>query len=102
VWIYSVHEYLDNDKESIKSKSKKFLEDMIGREIRNSRHLIEIWKKAPIDWMIVSKNKQTPFIYGDNFPALMKKRIQLMEKYKHSEPFIDPHFMFQVKNNPYQ
>lgn len=102
VWIYSVHEYLDNDEESIKSESKKLLEDMIGREIRNSRHLIEIWKKAPIDWMIVSKNKQTPFIYGDNFPALMKKRIQLMEKYKHSEPSIDPHFMFQVKNNPYQ
>ncbi|MFW6123975.1 MAG: hypothetical protein ACOC5G_02025 [Acidobacteriota bacterium] len=102
VWIYGVYEYSDNKGKSKNSKSKRLLEDMIEREIRNSYELIEIWKKAPIDWMIVSKNKQTPFIYGDNFPDLMKKRIQLMEKYKHCEPNIDQNFMFKVENNPYE
>ena len=102
VWIYSVYEYLESEEKPKKNQLKKRLVDMIEREIQNSRHLIEIWKKAPVNWMIVSKSKQTPFIYGDNFPVLMKKRIQLMERYKHSEPYIDPHFLFKVNNNPYK
>ena len=74
---------------------------MIEREIENSRRLIEIWNKAPIDWMIVSKTEETPFIYGENFPDLMKKRIKLMQKYRNREPFIDRKFMFRVKNSPF-
>jgi len=101
VWIYAVYEYMEEKKKSKKISQKKLLEDMVDREILNSYNLIEIWKKAPIDWMIVSKNKQTPFIYGDNFPLLMEKRIKLMKKYKHCEPYIDPKFMFRIDNNPY-
>jgi len=102
VWIFGVYEYLDNEDHLKKSKSKRLLEDMIEREILNSGQLIEIWEKSSIDWMIVSKSEQTPFIYGDNFPVLIKKKIQLMKKYKHADPSIDQNFMFKVKNNPYQ
>ncbi|MBD3414140.1 MAG: hypothetical protein GF421_06900 [Candidatus Aminicenantes bacterium] len=101
VWIYAVHEYLDSGQKSKQSKAKRLLSHMMDREIQNSQNLIEIWEQAPIDWMIVSKNKQTPFIYGNNFPDLMKKRIQLMEKYRHFEPFIDRNFMYKIKNDPY-
>ncbi len=101
VWIYGVYEYMENEEPAKRTRVKKFLGDMIEREIENSRCLIEIWEKAPIDWMIVSKNEETPFIYGENFPDLMKKRIKLMHKYRNREPFIDQKFMFRVKNNPF-
>ena len=101
VWIYSVYEYLESEEPSKRTRAKKLLQDMIEREIENSRRLIEIWNKAPIDWMIVSKTEETPFIYGENFPDLMKKRIKLMQKYRNREPFIDRKFMFRVKNSPF-
>lgn len=44
---------------------------------------------------------ETPFIYGENFAALLKKRIALMRKHRRDAPRIDPEFMFRIPNNPY-
>jgi len=51
--------------------------------------------------MIISGSEETPFIHGKNFPQLLKKKIDLMEKHKDDEPFIDPDYMFRMNNNPY-
>jgi hypothetical protein len=102
VWIYSVHEYLDATDRSIKADCRKLLDEMIGREIQNSQELIELCEQAPVEWMIISGSEETPFIHGENFPKLLEKKIILMEKYKSSEPYIDPDYMFRVANNPYE
>jgi hypothetical protein len=51
--------------------------------------------------MIVSGFGETPFIYGENYPELLEKKIALMKKYGGDEPFIDPGYMFRVENNPF-
>ena len=102
VWIYAVHEYLDSADPSRKAESRKLLEDMMEREIHNCRELIRLWKEAPQEWMIVSGAEETPFIHGENFPELLKKKIALMEKHRDDEPYIDPDYMFRVPKNPYE
>jgi len=101
VWIYAVHEYLDSAEHSKKENCRGLLTDMNRREIQNCRKLIQLWNEAPLEWMIISGSEETPFIHGKNFPQLLKKKIDLMEKHKDDEPFIDPDYMFRVNNNPY-
>jgi len=102
VWIYAVHEYSDTADTKKKRYCLKLLDDMIEREIDNSRELIRLWTEAPVEWMYVSDFGETPFIYGENFPELLKKKIALMRKHRHDKPFIDPDYMFRVAGDPYR
>ena len=101
VWISAVRQFVDTSNPDLKSQCLKNLEKMIDSEIQNSRELIALWENSTVEWMIVSGNKETPFIYGDNFADLLKKKIILMERYRDKNPSIDPRYMFRVRNDPY-
>jgi len=45
---------------------------------------------------MVSATGETPFIYGENFPELLRRKIALMKKYRRDDPAIDPDYMFRV------
>jgi len=100
-WIYAVRKYLETSNPKLKTQCRNILKKMMDSEIQNSRDLIALWENSPVEWMIVSGEKETPFIYGENFPDLLKKKIVLMERYRDHHPSIDPGYMFRVKNNPY-
>jgi len=102
VWIYAVHEYLETGRRKVKARCRALLDDMIGREIENSRRLIRLWEQAPVEWMYVSDFGETPFIHGENFAGLLRKRVALMKKHRKDEPAVDPDFMFRVSNDPYR
>jgi hypothetical protein len=102
VWIYAVHEYLDSTDPERRAECRTHLEELVDREILNCRELLRLWKEAPIEWMVISGTEETPFIHGENFPKLLKKKIALMERHKHDEPYIDPDYMFRIPNNPYE
>ncbi len=102
VWIYAVHEYLDTRDRQNKKDCRRLLKDMMEREIQNAHESIRLWREAPVEWMIISGFGETPFIYGENYPELLVKKIALMKKYGGDEPFIDPGYMFRVENNPYR
>lgn len=100
-WIAAVFRYLENPDHKIRMECRSFLSDMMDSEIRNTRDLLALWTEAEAEWMIVADTEETPFIYGENFPRLLEKKIRLMEKYRDYEPRIDPEYMFRVKNDPY-
>ena len=101
-WIYAVREYLETEDPQLKSRCRNLLDSMMDSEIQNSRDLIELWKESPVEWMIVSDKEETPFIYGENFPDLLQKKIELMEQYRDKDPAIDPEYMFRIFGNPAQ
>ncbi len=101
VWIYAVHEYLDSINPESKADCRRLLDAMMEKEIQNCRELIELWETAHIEWIIISGDEETAFIYGENFPQLLKKKIALMEKHRKDAPFIDPDYMFHLANDPY-
>jgi hypothetical protein len=101
VWIHAVHEYRDSESLEDRTGCCELLNEMIEKEIRNCRDLIDLWNGSPIEWMIVSGTEETPFIHAENFAQLLAKKIMLMEKHRRDEPSIDPDYMFRIKNNPY-
>lgn len=101
VWVYAVHEYMETTDRRLRNRCRKLLNEMCRREVLNCRELIQIWKDAAIEWMIISGGEETPFIHAGNFGKLLEKKIALMEEHMDDEPYIDPDYMFRVAHDPY-
>jgi len=102
VWIAAVHRYVGSLDPGIRAQCRIDLAEMIDSEIENTRALLELWAESNVEWLIVSGAEETPFIYGENFPALLEKRIGLMKRHRDDEPRLDPEYMFRVENDPYK
>ena len=100
-WVDSVHSFLDTVDKGERASSLRRMEELMDREIQNSRELLDLWKESEVEWMIVAENGETPFLYGDNMPELLERRITLMERHRGDVPAVDPFYMFRVSNNPY-
>ncbi|MGA2585892.1 MAG: hypothetical protein ABSF88_02530 [Candidatus Aminicenantales bacterium] len=102
VWIYAVHEFQETRDAVKKARCRSLLDAMIGREIANARNLIRLWHETTAEWMHVTDFGETPFIYGENFPRLLQKKIALMKKHRRDKPAIDPDYMFRVDDDPFR
>ena len=102
VWIHAVHEFQDTKDARKRRAARLLLDKAIGREIDNAKALLRLWNAAGAEWMAVSGFGETPFIYGENFPELLRKRIVLMKRHRRDKPFIDPEYMFKVDDDPYK
>ncbi|MBM3293332.1 MAG: hypothetical protein FJY82_02280 [Candidatus Aminicenantes bacterium] len=96
VWIYAVREFQETKSPRRRAECRALLREMAEREIRNAREMIRLWHEAPLEWMMVSDFGETPFIHGRNFPALLEKKIALMERHRNDRPRIDPDYMFRL------
>jgi hypothetical protein len=101
-WVYGVHTWLRCDQPEVKEEMRRLLAEMVRREIANARDLLALWNASPVRFMAVSALGETPFIHGANFPELLRRKIDLMERYGDRDPHIDPDFMWRVPNNPYE
>lgn len=95
-WIAAVHGYLGTKNAAQKARHRDLLDKAISREIDNTEALIDLWRDSPVEWMMVSAVGETPFIYGENFPELLRRKIVLMKKHRRDDPAIDPEYMFRV------
>lgn len=96
VWVYGVHEYIAAPDVSVKKKCRALLDEMMEREIKNCRQLFQLWKHSPVEWIIISGGAETPFIHGENFGELLKRKMALMRNHKSDEPRIDSDYMFRL------
>ena len=69
---------------------------MMTEDIQNTQDLLELWESSRVNFMVVSKSGETSYIYGDNLGDLLRRKIRLMEKYRHVEPRIDDTIMWKV------
>ncbi len=95
-WVAGVYGYRAADNADERSAWRKYLDVMITREIQNAKDLLELWESSNVNFMVVSKSGETSYIYGENMGALVKRKIELMEKYRHVEPGIDDTIMWKV------
>lgn len=91
-WIAGVYGYMEATNEKSRKKEKEFILCMIEKEIRNSHELIDLLESG-IEFMAMTDIGETQLVYGDNLKDLLLKRIQLMEKHKNDEPYIDHNYM---------
>ena len=99
-WVNAVHDYLETGDARRKRRDRALLRSVMTLEVENTRELQRLWHEAPLEWMIVSGTGETPFIYGQNFPDLLEKKIRLMKKYGGAEPRVNPAYMFRLADDP--
>ncbi|MFQ5628636.1 MAG: hypothetical protein ACE5I1_07740 [bacterium] len=95
-WVAGVYHYLEAEQDSEEQKWRDYLDEMVSREIENAADLLYLCESSMVDFMVVSKTGETSYIYGENFCELVKRKIELMEKYRYFEPFIDDDILWRI------
>lgn len=95
-WIEGVHGYIEARTREKKSGYRNMTQDVVERELANTKELLKLWETGKTDWLPISSNGETLHIYGSNFGDLLKKKIGLMEQHSKDEPAIDPNFMWRM------
>ena len=94
-WCSGVYGYLDSKSATQKKKHERFLQDAIDLELENARGFLDHFENSPTEFMVVSETGENTFIYGKNLGEHIRKKIKLMEKYRHRKPSIDQHILWR-------
>ena len=95
-WVAGVYNYLESTDDQEKKKWRAYLDDMMDKDIENTKDLLNLWKTSDVNFMIISETGETSYMYADNFGEKLQKKIELVEKYRHVEPRIDESVMWRV------
>lgn len=96
-WVAGVHGYLDADSEDDKKRYSAYIQEMIDLDLESTRALLDLWETSDTEFMMVSGAGQTAYIYGENLPDDLRRKIELTERYRHVEPFIDPDILWRTE-----
>ncbi len=97
-WVGGVHKYLGSEDGGVRSRCHHILREMVLDEIDNTRELLDLWENSASNWMIVSSENETTFVYSRNFGELLKKKIALMTGRQDDEPYVDPDFQWRLSS----
>ena len=91
-WIASVYGWLEATDDHEKSRWRAVLDDMMVKEIANSRELMALIDSS-VEFMATAGEGESPLMHGRNLKTLLATRIALMQRHAGDDPFIDPHYM---------
>jgi len=95
-WVAGVYGYLEAGEEAERVASRDYLQDMIDRDLANTRDLLDLWETSTTEVILVSDVGETAFLYGDNLGSLLREKIALTERYRHAEPYIDHDIIWRL------
>ena len=101
-WTESVHGFVRATTEEKRELYRSLARLMVENEIENAKDLLVIWNEGATEVLPVSSVAETLHIYGTNFGELLKRKIELMGKHKNDEPFIDPNYMWRMRQGDLQ
>jgi hypothetical protein len=95
-WTESVHGYCEASSEAEKAASRGLCRVMVADELENARDLLDLWTTSRVHFMPVAASGETLHCYGENFGELLRRKIELMERFGEEEPSIDPDYMWRM------
>jgi len=95
-WTESVHGTMNAATEKEKERFRFLCRAMMQSEIENTRNLLKLWGESTVDWMPVSRSKESLHIYDEHFGDHLLRKIMLMERHIDDEPYIDPDYMWRM------
>lgn len=95
-WISGVHGYIDATDDADKTRRRSQVQDTCARELANSKDLLSLWERSEIDFMPLMAQGETTHHYGMSLGDLLRRRIDLMQRYGDREPAIDPNYMWRM------
>lgn len=95
-WCSGVYGYLASRTAAQRKKHEAFLQAAIDLELANARGFLEHFENSSTEFMVVSDTGETTFIYGQNLGDHVRRKIRLMEKYRHHKPRIDKDILWRA------
>ncbi|MCB0717962.1 MAG: hypothetical protein KDD65_05925 [Bacteroidetes bacterium] len=96
-WVAGVHGYLRSEDPAEKKRLSQDVQDMIDLDLENTRTLLNLWNTSETEFMLVSGVGETSFVYGENLGENLQRKIELTEKYRHCEPYIDKDILWRLQ-----
>jgi hypothetical protein len=93
-WVGAVYGWMESVDEAGKAEHRRVLDELIRREIANSRALFELLGSG-VEFMVTTDLGETPLVHGRNLRDLLERRIALMERHASDDPFIDHDYMMR-------
>lgn len=91
-WVAGVHGWIAASSVDDKARWRAVLDDMIAKEIANSRDLTDVIDTG-VEFMATTDLGESPLLHGRNLKALLARRVALMERHAADDPHIDPGYM---------
>ena len=74
----------------------RYLQHMIDLDVDNTRRLLALWEQQETETFLVSDVGETSFIFGENFGALLQRKLALTEQYRDRAPRIDSEILWRL------
>lgn len=94
-WCGSVYGYLASETDAERAEHEKRLQASIDLDLANTAGLLELIETSSTEFMVVSAAGNHTYFYGEDLPDLLRKRLELTQKYRHHKPRIDKDIMWR-------
>ncbi len=96
-WVADVYGYLEAKDDATRARHNESLQRTIDLELDNTRGLLELIEHSTTEFMAVSGVGDSTFLYGENLPDLLRRKLSLMAEYRHRPPYIDRDLIWRVE-----
>ncbi|MGH8020413.1 MAG: hypothetical protein ACREIA_19445 [Opitutaceae bacterium] len=96
-WVADVYGYLEATDDATRARHDESLQRTIDVEMENTRGLLELLESATTEFMALSDVGDSTFIYGENLPDLLRRKLSLMSEYRRHPPYIDRALIWRVE-----
>ncbi len=95
-WVGSMYGYLGTEEAAKQKKYHEQLQSVIDSEVENAKALKALLADSQTHFMAMSKTGETAYMYGENLPELVERKIALIAEYRHVTPRIDDQIMWKT------
>ena len=95
-WVAGVYGALGAETDAEREGYVRGLQEMIDLDLENTRRLLDLWEGGETETFLVSDVGETSFIYGENVGDLLRRKLDLTERYRDRAPRIDPDLMWRL------
>ncbi len=95
-WVASVYGYLGADTDAEREGHQRDIQAMIDLDIENTQLLLALWEESDTETFLVSDVGETSFMYGDNIGDLLRRKLDLTERYRDLAPAIDTGILWRL------
>lgn len=95
-WVAGVHGFLGAETDDERDERRDYVQQMIDLDVENTRALLDLWETSSTEFILVSDVGETSFIFGENLGENLRRKLDLTERYRHQDPYIDPNIMWRL------
>ncbi|WP_221029748.1 hypothetical protein [Actomonas aquatica] len=94
-WCAEVYGYLESDDDAERNACVQRLQQSIDLDLENTEGLLDLIENSSTEIMVVSAVGNHTYLYGEDLPDLLRRRLELTRKYRDHAPRIDRNILWR-------